>query len=47
MSIVLVVGELPKDSKFPIIDRDLSEAVKYASLWAMNDARRICDSKIF
>jgi len=32
LSIVLVVGELLKDSQFPIIDRDLLEAEKYALL---------------
>ena len=47
LSIVLVVGELPENSQFPTIDRDLSEAVKYASLWATKDAYRIHDSKIF
>jgi len=44
---MLVAGELPEDSQFPTIDRDLLEAVKYASLWAMKDAKRICDSKFF
>jgi len=47
LSIVLVVGELPKDSQFPIIDRDLPEAAKYTSLWAMKDTNRICDIRIF
>ena len=47
LSIVLVAGELPKDSQFPIIDRDPVEVTKYASLWAMKDAKRIRDNKIF
>ena len=47
LSIVLVAGELSKDSTFPIIDRDLPEAAKYALLWATKDAKRIRDSKIF
>jgi len=44
---VLVAGELSEDSQFPIIDMDLLEAMKYTSLWATKDARRIRDSKIF
>jgi len=44
---VLVAGELPEDSQFPIIDRDLLEAPKYTLLWATKDAKRIHDSKIF
>lgn len=47
LSIVLTAGELPKDSKFPIIDRDLLETTKYPSLWARKDAKRIRDNKIF
>lgn len=47
LSIVLIAGEFPKDSQFPIIDRDLLKAAKYASLWAMKDAKRIHDNKIF
>lgn len=39
--------ELPEDSQFPIIDRDLLESTKYTSLWATKDAKRISDSKIF
>lgn len=35
------------DSQFPIIDKDLLEATKYASLCAMKDAKRIRDNKIF
>ena len=46
LSIVLMVGELPEDGQFPTIDRDLSEAVKYALLGATKDAKRIHDSKI-
>jgi len=44
---VLVVRELPEDSQFPNIDKELPEVAKYASLWATKDAKRICDSKIF
>ena len=47
LSIVLVVGELPKDSQFPKIDKDLLEATKYALLWATKDINQICASKIF
>lgn len=47
LSIVLIAGELPEDSQFPIIDRDLQEAAKYASLWATKNAKRIHDNKIF
>lgn len=47
LSIVLIVGELPKDSKLPTIEKYLPEVVKYALLWAMKDATRIHDSKIF
>ena len=47
MSIVLVAGKLPEDSQFPTIERDLSEAAKYASLWATKDANRIRDNNIF
>lgn len=32
LSILLVAGELPKDSQFPPLDKDLPEASKYASL---------------
>ena len=46
LSIVVVAGELPKDSQFPTIDRDMPEAVKYAFLWATKDANRICESKV-
>jgi len=44
---MLVAGEFPEDSQFPIIGRDLPEAMKYTSLWAMKDAKRIRNSKIF
>ena len=47
MSIVLIVGELLEDNQFPIIDKDLPEVAKYASLWATKDAKMIHDSKIF
>lgn len=47
LSIVLMVGELPEDNQFPTIDRDLPEAAKYTSLWAIKDANRIRDGKIF
>lgn len=47
MSIVLTTRELLEDSQFPIIDKDLLEAMKYASLWAAKDANRIRDGKIF
>jgi len=47
LSIVLVARELPEDNQFSTINRDLSEAVKYASLWATKDSNRICNSKIF
>lgn len=46
-SIVLMAKEVPEDSQFPTIDRDLLEAVRYTSLWATKDDTRICDSKIF
>ena len=42
-----MAGELPEDSQLPIIDRDLLEGTKYASLWDTKDAKRICHSKIF
>ena len=42
-----MAGELPEDSQFPRIDRDLLEAAKYASLWATKFATRIHDNKIF
>lgn len=45
--IVLVARELPEDSQFPMIDRDLHEAAKYTLLWAMKDATRINANKIF
>ena len=38
---------IAKDSQFPIIDKELPETAKYASLWATKDATRIRDSKIF
>ena len=44
---MLVLWELSEDSQFPIIDRDLPKATKYASLWATKDAKQICESKIF
>ena len=47
LSIVLVVGELPKDSQFPIIDRDLLEVGKYALLWATEDPKWNRNTKIF
>jgi len=47
LSIVLMARELPEDSQFPIIDRDLPEAAKYASFWDTKDVKRILDSKIF
>lgn len=47
LSIVIIAGELPKDSQFPTINKELPEVVKCTSLWAMKDVKRICDSKIF
>jgi len=47
LSIVLVVGEFLEGSQFPIIDRDLPKAIKYASLWATKDANWIHNNKIF
>ena len=44
---MLVAGELLEGSQFPSIDRELPEAMKYASLWATKDATRIRDTKIF
>jgi len=41
-----MAGELLEDSQFPTIDKDLLEAVKYALLWAINDANRIHENKI-
>lgn len=39
LSVVLVAWELPEDSQFPSVARDLPEAVKYASLWATKDVQ--------
>jgi len=47
LSIMLVAREFPDNSQFPIIDKELLEATKYALLWATKDARRIHDIKIF
>jgi len=47
MSIVLMARELSEDSQFPIIDRDLVKATKYAFLWATKDVNQIHDSKLF
>lgn len=44
---VLVARELPEDSQSPTINRYLLEAAKYSLLWAMKDATRIHDTKIF
>ena len=44
---MLVAGKLSEDSQFPTIARDLSQAMKYASLWATKDANRIHANKIF
>ena len=44
---MLIAGELLEDSQFPIIDRDLLEAAKYAPLWATKDAKRIHVIKVF
>jgi len=41
-----MVGELPKDTQFPTIDRDLPEVAKYTSLLAIKDSTGICNSKI-
>ena len=43
---MLVVGDLLEDSQFPAIERDILEDVKYAFLWAIRDANRMCDSEI-
>lgn len=45
VSILLITRELPKDSQFPNIDRDLLEVAKYASLWATKDTKWIRDIK--
>lgn len=47
LSIVLVAWEFPEDSQFPKITQDLTEAVKYALLWATRNVQRIRDKKIF
>jgi len=47
LSIVLVAWELPEESQFPSVMPDLPEAVKYASMWATKDTKRVWDNKIF
>ncbi len=47
LSILLVAGELPKDSQFPTVERDLPKAVRYTSLWETKDAMRIQEIKVF
>jgi len=42
----LVVGELPEDSQFPYVHRELPDSVKYASLWVTKDMKQIHDIKI-
>jgi len=37
--IVLVAWELPEESQLPSVMQDLSEAMKYASLWVTKDAQ--------
>lgn len=44
LSILLVVGELTKDSQFPTIGGDLLEAARYT---ATKDVKRICEMKVF
>lgn len=47
LSIVLVVWKLQDDSKFPLLEEELPEAVQFASLWSTKDAMRIAKTKIF
>lgn len=47
LSIVLVTWELSEDSQFPLIETDLLEAAKFASLWATKDVDRVRESKVF
>jgi len=45
--IVLIAWQFSKDSQFPPQDEDSLEAVKFTSLWAVNDPERITKSKFF
>lgn len=47
LSILLVARELLEDSQFPSIECDFLEAMKYASLWATKDTKRIHETKVF
>lgn len=42
-----VAWELPADNQLPSVVSNLPEAVKYASLWAIKDAKKVRDNKIF
>lgn len=41
LSILLVTGDLLKDSKFPTIGKDLPKAARFTLLWATKDAKRV------
>lgn len=46
LTILLVIGELPKGSQFPNIEKNLPEAMKYNSLWDTKDAMMIREIKV-
>lgn len=46
-SIVLVTWDFLEDNQFPLVEKDLPEAAKFASLWATKDVARVTESKVF
>jgi len=47
LTILLVVGELPRGSQFSNIEKNVPEAMWYNSLRAMKDSTRIHEIKVF
>jgi len=46
LSIMLLAWELLEDSQFPPLEKGLSKATQFASLWATNDVARVTETKI-
>lgn len=47
LSVMLVAWDLPEDSQFPPVEKDLPKAANFASLWATKDVARVTERKLF
>lgn len=46
ISIILVTRDLPEDNQFPPMDKGLSEAAQFASLWAIKYYAWVTETKV-